>query len=47
MKIRLMGIQLFHADGQTDKHDEVHSRFPQLSARTYNTPVYVLRDAEF
>jgi len=37
----------FHADGQTDKHDETHSRFSQLSARTYNSPVYVLRDAEW
>jgi len=47
IKIRSLGVQLFNADGHTDKHDEAHSRFSQLSARTYNSPVYVLRNAEF
>jgi len=26
MKIRPVGAELFHADGQTDNHDEVNSR---------------------
>ena len=25
-----MGIELFHADGQTDRYDESNSRFSQL-----------------
>ena len=27
MKICAMGTELFHADGQTDRHDETNSRF--------------------
>jgi len=27
MKIRPMGAELFHADGQTDRYDEANSRF--------------------
>ena len=27
MKIHPVGAELFHADGQTDRHDEVYSRF--------------------
>jgi hypothetical protein len=27
MKTRPVGAQLFHADGQTDRHDEANSRF--------------------
>ena len=30
MKIRLVAAELFHADGQTDKHDEVAIRFSQF-----------------
>jgi len=31
MKIRpVAGAELFHADGQTDRHDEANSRFSQL-----------------
>jgi hypothetical protein len=30
MKIRLVGAELFHADGQTDRHDEANSRFSQI-----------------
>ena len=34
MKIRLVGAELLHADGrtdrQTDKHDEANSRFSQV-----------------
>jgi len=27
MSIRPMGAELFHADGQTDSHDQFNSRF--------------------
>jgi len=27
MKICAMGTELFHADGQTERHDETNSRF--------------------
>jgi hypothetical protein len=27
MKIRPVGAELFHADRQTDRHDEANSRF--------------------
>jgi hypothetical protein len=30
MKIRPVGAELFHADGQTDRHDEANSRFSQF-----------------
>ena len=30
MKIRPVGAELFHADGQTDRHDEANNRFSQL-----------------
>jgi hypothetical protein len=30
VKIRSVGAELFHADGQTDRHDEVNSRFSQF-----------------
>jgi len=30
MKIRRVGAEVFHADGQTEKHEEANSRFPQL-----------------
>ena len=30
MKTRLVGAQLFHEDGWTDKHDEVKSHFLQF-----------------
>jgi hypothetical protein len=30
MKIRPMGAELFHADRQTDRHNEANSRFSQL-----------------
>jgi len=33
MKIRLVGAELFHADRQTDKHDEVNSQFSQFCNR--------------
>jgi len=31
MKNRLVESELFRVDGQTDRHDEVHSRFWQVS----------------
>jgi hypothetical protein len=34
MKIRLVGAGVFHADGQTDRHDEADSRFPQFLEST-------------
>jgi len=30
MKIRPMGVELFHADRWTDTHDEANGRFPQF-----------------
>ena len=33
MKIRLLGAELFHADGQTDRRDEANSRFSQFCER--------------
>jgi hypothetical protein len=32
MKIRPVGVELFHADRQTDRHDETNSRFLQFCA---------------
>jgi len=34
MKIRLVGAELFHADGRTDRHDESNSCF-FATARTH------------
>ena len=34
IKIRPLGAELFHADGRTDEHYEVHSRFSQFCERT-------------
>jgi hypothetical protein len=31
MKIRLVGADLFHADGQTDRHEEANSCFSQFA----------------
>ena len=40
MKIRPVGTELFHADGQTDRqtdrHDETNSHFSQLCKPTKN-----------
>jgi 16S rRNA G1207 methylase RsmC len=33
MKIRPVGIELFHAGGRTDGHNEVNSRFSQFCER--------------
>jgi len=33
MKIRPVGAELFHADRQTDRHNEANSRFSQICER--------------
>ena len=33
MKIRTVGAELFHMDGQTEKHDEASSRFSEFCER--------------
>jgi len=33
IKIRLVGTELFYADGRTDRHDETNSRFSQFCER--------------
>ena len=33
MKIRPLGAELFRADGQTEGHDDVNSRFTQFGER--------------
>jgi len=30
MKILPVGTELFHADGQTDRHNEINSRYSQF-----------------
>jgi len=35
MKIRSVGVDLFHADGRKDKHDEANSSFSQFCERPY------------
>jgi hypothetical protein len=35
MKIRPVGSELFHADGQMDRHDEANSRFSQFCESAY------------
>jgi hypothetical protein len=35
MKIRPVGAELFHADGETDTHDEAYSRFSHERACKY------------
>jgi hypothetical protein len=34
MKIRPVGAELFHSDGQTDRHDEANSHFSQFYEHT-------------
>jgi hypothetical protein len=41
MKIRLVGAELFHADGRTtDRHDEAKSRFSQFCIRAEKFCLY-------
>jgi hypothetical protein len=35
IKIRPVAVKLFRADGQTDSHDEVNSRFSQFRESSY------------
>jgi len=37
MKIRPVVAELFHADGQTDRHDEANSRFPHFCESDYKS----------
>ena len=37
IKICLVGVELFHADGRTDGHDKVNSRFSQFCERAWET----------
>ena len=41
MKIHPVGTELFHADGQTDRHDETSSRFSQFCERAQKYSLYV------
>ena len=34
IKIRPVGVELFHVDGETDGHDEANNRLSQFSDRT-------------
>jgi len=38
MKIPTVGVTLFHAGGQTDRHDEANSRFSQFSVGAFLNP---------
>jgi len=38
MKIRLVGAELFHVDGGTDRHDEANSPFFRFANATKNGP---------
>ena len=37
MKIRPVGAELFHTDGQTDRHDEANSRISEFCGSVYQT----------
>jgi hypothetical protein len=41
MKIRLMGAEFFHADGQTDEHDELSTRFSEVLRMSLRTPLFL------
>jgi hypothetical protein len=41
MKIRLVGAELFHVGGQTDRHGVDNSRFSQFCERAQNSRVFV------
>jgi hypothetical protein len=36
IKIRPLGAEMFHADGQTDRHDETSRRFSQFCESAKN-----------
>jgi hypothetical protein len=37
MNIRLVGAELFHVDGQTERHGEANIRFSQLCERAWKS----------
>jgi len=39
VKIHLVGAELFHADGRTDRHDEANSRCSQFCERAKNAEI--------
>ena len=39
MKIRLVGAELFHADGQTDRHDEAERFFSKFCESIQNAQI--------
>jgi len=41
MEIRLVGVELFHADGRTDEHNGAKSRFPQFCERAFLPVTFV------
>ena len=47
MKILLVGAELFHADGQTDRHDEANSRFSQFCKCASRVTFWIKRNQEF
>jgi hypothetical protein len=47
MKIRAVGAELYHADGQTEGHDEANSRFSQICERVpKNSNMFRLMDTD-
>ena len=46
MKIRPVGAELYHADGQTDRHDEANSRFSQICESTKKCAVLSVHSIE-
>jgi len=40
VKIRSEGVELFHADGQTDTHDETNSRFSKFCETRLNSSAF-------
>jgi len=46
MKIRRVGAQLFHADGQPGRYDETNSRFSQFRAAPKNIYFFCTSFAE-
>ena len=40
MKIHPVGAELFHADGQTDRHDEANSRFSEFFELAWKSNTY-------
>ena len=46
MKIRLVGVALFHVDGRTDEHEEGNSHFSQFLRTRVKTIVKQLDEAK-